>query len=263
MLPGGSGVSIRNMGSEEVNHFRPSIVVKAEPLDSGPFEYTSLSETESRVVFRNYYEVHTDGNIMERTSSVESLHSESESEQEVSARTDKSERSNEPSPCNEVKSEYFSFPAYRADWKPNTTGADEEDSEDGEIECDPMEEDSSASEEVRKSPQNNDSLQIYSTGSALREHNSSGNVSLDRQDVVIPGIPSNTHNGINIVFHKHCNLNMDTPGKLYGRETYSPSEGYLTRVERYAQDSLVFSTRTEPQSFNGVRSHLDAQESRL
>lgn len=266
MLPGGSGVSIRNMGSEEVNHFRPSIVVKAEPLDSGPFEYTSLSETESRVVFRNYYEVHTDGNIMERTSSVESLHSESESEQEVSARTDKSERSNEPSPCNEVKSEYFSFPAYRADWKPNTTGADEEDSEDGEIECDPMEEDSSASEEVRKSPQNKDSLQIYSTGSALREHNSSGNVSLDRQDVVIPGIPSNTHNGINIVFHKHCNLNMDTPGKLYGRETYSPSEGYLTRVERYAQDlppSLVFSTRTEPQSLNGVRSHLDAQESRL
>lgn len=203
---------------------------------------------------------------MERTSSVESLHSESESAQEVSVRTDKSERSNEPSPCNEVKSEYFSFPAYRADWKPNTTGADEEDSEDGEIECDPMEEDSSASEEVRKSPQNNDSLQIYSTGSALREHNSSGNVSLDRQDVVIPGIPSNTHNGINIVFHKHCNLNMDTPGKLYGRETYSPSEGYLTRVERYAQDlppSLVFSTRTEPQSFNGVRSHLDAQESRL
>lgn len=157
------------MGSEEFNHCRPSIVVKAEPLDSGPFEYTSLSETESRVVFRNYYEVHTDGNIMERTSSVESLHSESESEQDVSAPTDKSERSNEPSPCNEVKSEYFSFPAYRADWKPNTSGADEEDSEDGENECDHMEEDSSASEEVRKSPQSNDSRQTYSTSSAPRD----------------------------------------------------------------------------------------------
>lgn len=256
------------MGSEEFSHFRPAIVVKAEPIDSSAaFEYTSLSETESRVVFRNYYEVHTDGNIMERTSSVESLHSASESEHELSARTENSERSTESSPRIEVKSEYFSFPAYRADWKTSSSGPEEEDSEDGDNGCDHIEEDSRASEEVRKSPHSNDSPQIYSTGSAPRaDQNSSGALSRAQHDIVIPGIPSNTHNGINIVFHKHCKLNMDASGKLYGRDAYSPSEGYVTRVERYTPDippSLVYATRPEQQGLNGVHSSREVKESRM
>ena len=107
------------MGSEEAIQFRPSIVVKAEPLENPPaFDYTSLSQAESRVVFRNYYEVHTDGNIMERTSSVESLLSHSSGENDTSSRSPDNEESVvNPSPLEQVKSEYFSFPAYRADWK--------------------------------------------------------------------------------------------------------------------------------------------------
>lgn len=257
------------MGSEEFSHFRPSIVVKAEPLDSPAFEYTSLSETESRVVFRNYYEVHTDRHFVERTSSVESLNSDSGSEPDLSARVDiNSERSTEePSPpCDEVKSEYFSFPAYRADWKTSSPAPDEEDSDEGENDCDHIEEDSITSDEVRKSPHSNDSLQIYSTGSAPRDQFSSAVDSRAQHDIVIPGIPSNTHNGINIVFHKHCKLNMDAPGKLYGREACSASEGYLPRVERYTPDlppSLVYATRTDQPSLSGVRGFRETQESRL
>ena len=256
------------MGSEEFGHLRPSIVVKAEPLESSEFEYTSLSETESRVVFRNYYEVHTDGNTMERTSSVESLRSGSESEHELSARADNSELSTEPSPHSrpEVRSEYFSFPAYRADWKTSSSGADEDDSEDDDNDCERIEEDSSASEEVRKSPHSDEALQIYSTVPAPRvDQNSSVALSRAQHDIVIPGIPSNTQNGINIVFHKHCKLNMDTSGKLYARDAYSPSEGYVTRVERYTPElpSLVYATRTEQQILSGVRCSREAQETRL
>lgn len=250
-----------------MNHFRPSIVVKAEPLENpSALDYTSLSQTESRVVFRNYYEVHTDGNIMERTSSVESLHSGSSSEQDLSARTDNSGRSPNTSPREEVKSEYFSFPAYRADWKTSSCGPDEKDSDDGEPEDERIEEDSSASEDVRKSPLHSDSLQVFSTGPVSRDQNSGGTVSRAPQEIVIPGIPSSTHNGINIVFHKHCKLNIDTRGKMYGRETYSPSEGYLARVERFTPDlppSLVYSTRSEHHISSGIRGPRDAEESRL
>ena len=265
-LPNELEISILKMGSEEFSHFRPSIVVKTEPLDSTAFEYTSLSETESRVIFRNYYEVHTDGHMMERTSSVESLQSGSESEPDVSARMDCSERSIEPSPREEVKSEYFSFPAYRADWKAGSPGRDEEDSEEDENDCDHIEEGSTTSEEVLKSPHSNDSLQIYSRGSVPRDQNSSAAATRAQHDIVIPGIPSNTHNGINIVFHKHCKLNADAPGKLYSREAYSPNESYLPRVERYTPDlppSLVYSTLTEQHNLSAVRSSRESQESRL
>lgn len=258
------------MGSEEVIHFRPSIVVKAEPLENPPaFDYTSLSQAESRVVFRNYYEVHTDGNMMERSSSVESLHSHSSSENEPSTRsTDNDDISLNSNPREEVKSEYFSFPAYRADWKSSTSGAGE-DSEEDEHEEEQTEEDDSASDNARKSPPNNgDVFQVFSTSPMPHDQNSvKGTVSRAQQDIVIPGIPSNTHNGINIVFHKHCKLNMDTPEKLqYGRETYSPSEGYLARVERFTPDllpSLVYTTRSEPQISSGLRGLREAEESRL
>lgn len=70
-------------------------------------------------------------------------------------------------------------------------------------------------------------------GFVFCEYNLSGNVSLDRQDVVILGILLNMYNGINIVFYKYCNLNMDIFGKLYGKEMYFLSEGYLICVERY------------------------------
>lgn len=252
------------MGSEEFSHFRPSIVVKTEPLESTAFEYTSLSETESRVVFRNYYEVHTDRHLMERTSSVESLQSGSESEQDMRVRMDTTERSIELRPREEVsRSEYFSFPAYRADWKTGSPGPEEENSEQGENSCDRIEEESTTSEEARRSPHNNDSLKIYSTSPALRDHNSSAAVSQAQHGIVIPGIPSNTHNGINIVFHKQCKLNMDAPGKLYSREAYSPNESYIPRAERYAPDlppSLVYPTLTEQHSLNAVRNSRESQD---
>lgn len=252
------------MGSEELSRFRPSIVVKAEPIENPPaFDYTSLSETESRVVFQNYYEVHTDsGHIVQRTSSVESLHSRSDSEQDFSAPTDTSERSTNGSPREELKSEYFSFPAYRADWTTSSSGPpDEEDSEEGEPNDDErIEEDqeSSASENVRTSSHHSASLQAVLTGSTP--------VNRAHHDIVIPGIPSNTHNGINIVFHKHCKLNMDTPGKMYGREAYSPSEEYLSRVERFTPElppSFVYSTRSEPQIPSGICGSREAEDAHL
>jgi len=257
------------MGSEEMVHFRPSIVVKAEPLENqSAFDYTSLAQTaESRVIFRNYYEVHTDGNIIERTSSVESLHSGSGSEQDLSGtRTDYSERSANASPHEETKSEYFSFPAYRADWKTSMSDGEEEDSDEDEHENERTQEESRRSKEVRNSPPNSDLVQVFSTSSVPQDQNSNGTGTRAQQDIVIPGIPSNTHNGINIVFHKHCKVNLDSHGKLYGREVYSPSEGYLSRVERFTPElppSLVYSTRSEPQISSSIRGARDNEDSRL
>lgn len=257
------------MGSEELSSFRPSFVVKAEPLDnSQSFDYTSLSDAESTVVFRNYYEVRTDsGHIIERASSVESLQSRSGSENDFTTRTDISERSN---PREEMKSEYFSFPAYRADWKTSASGQDEEDSEEGENEDEGIEEnrESSASEDLGTSTPTRVPLQAHSVGSTPRDQQNSlsgSPVNLGSQDIVIPGIPSNTQNGINIVFHKHCKLNMDPSGKMYGREGYS-SEGYLTRVERFTPElppSFVYSTRSEPKITSGICGSREAEDAHL
>lgn len=258
------------MGSEEAIRFRPSIVVKAEPLENPPaFDYTSLSQAESRVVFRNYYEVHTDGNVMERTSSVESLLSHSSGENDdISRSPDNEESAVNPSPREQVKSEYFSFPAYRADWKASASGPGE-DSEEEQHREEQTQDDVSTEENARKTPANDRNVfRVYSTDPVPHEQglSSKGTACQTQREIVIPGIPSNTHNGINIVFHKHCKLNVDSAGKLYGRETYSPSEGYLARVERFASDlppSLVYSTRSEPQISSGSCRSQEAEEPRL
>lgn len=261
------------MGSEEVIHFRPSIVVKAEPPENPPaFDYTSLStQTESRVVFRNYFEVQTDGIMVERTSSVESLQSHSSDENGLSSRSEENDdtRSVNPvsSPSEEAaKSEYFSFPAYRADWSNSAYGVGEESEEDSRGEGRTEEEDS-ASESARKSPRNRgDVCEVFSP--ALPPHDSRTKEAMNRaqKDIVIPGIPSNAHNGINIVFHKQCKLNVDTSRKLFTRETYSSNKAYLTRVERFEPDlqpSLVCATRSESPISSSFRVSRDLEESCL
>ena len=260
------------MGSEGMFHFRPPIVVKAEPLENAPrFDYTSLSsQTESRVVFRNYFEVQTDSNLMERSNSVESLQSHSSGEHSYAhSRSDENDRISVnpfPSPREDAaKSEYFSFPAYRADWNNRASGESEEsekeyfDEEGG---------DDAASDYGHKSPINgHDACQVFSSDASPRDLSSSKETtSRAQQEIVIPGIPSSTQNGINIVFHKHCKLDVETPGKLYTRETYSPNEDYLTRVDRFAPDvppSLVYATRSESQISSSQQSWRQNEETRL
>ena len=184
------------MGSEELSYFRPSFVVKAEPLDnSQSFDYNSLSDAESTVVFRNYYEVRTDsGHIMERASSVESLQSRSESENDFTTRTDISERSN---PREEMKSEYFQERLAKTRRIRRRRRNEDEGIEENR--------ESSASEDLGTSTPKRVPLQAHSVGSTPRDHQNSlsgSPVNRGSQDIVIPGIPSNTQNGINIVFHK-------------------------------------------------------------
>ena len=199
---------------------------------------------------------------MERTSSMESLRCGSGSESDVSVGKEKGERSIGSRLCEEVRSEYFSFPAYRSDWNASPCAPDEGTSDKEDNDCGDKEDNRPAS---RDSPKSDSTPRCILANSALRDQaNLSEPVTQKSQrDIFIPGIPSNSHNGINIVFHKHCKL-VETPGKVYNSETYAPSESYLTRVDRYPAElppSLVCPSRIERPILNGPLVPRKSQES--